>query len=120
MNFIACVRNRKHDELNAEILEGHLSSTLCHLGNISYRLGANSPFSTEVAALSGDPHAGEALETMKKHLADAAGVKLDDAQYRVGQLLNYDAKAEKFVDNDEANKLLTRNYRKPYVVPQEV
>ena len=38
-NFIEAVRSRDAKSLNAEILEGHLSSALCHLGNISYRLG---------------------------------------------------------------------------------
>ncbi len=37
-NFITCVRNRKWQDLNADILEGHLSSSLCHLGNIACRL----------------------------------------------------------------------------------
>ncbi len=39
-NFITAVRSRKIEDLNADILEGHLSSALCHLGNISYRLGS--------------------------------------------------------------------------------
>ncbi len=39
-NFIDCVRSRKREELKAEVLEGHQSSALCHLGNISYRLGS--------------------------------------------------------------------------------
>ena len=38
-NFIECVRSRKAEDLNADVLVGHLSSSLCHLGNISYRLG---------------------------------------------------------------------------------
>ena len=38
-NFLQAVRSRKHEDLHADILEGHLSSALCHLGNISYRLG---------------------------------------------------------------------------------
>jgi hypothetical protein len=37
-NFIECVRSRKLQDLNAEILEGHLSTSLCHLGNIATRL----------------------------------------------------------------------------------
>jgi len=37
-NFINCVRNRKWEDLNADILEGHLSTSLCHLGNIACRL----------------------------------------------------------------------------------
>jgi hypothetical protein len=38
-NFLKAVRSRKVSDLNADILEGHLSSALCHTGNISYRLG---------------------------------------------------------------------------------
>ena len=38
-NFVKAVRSRRVEDLNADILEGHLSSALCHLGNISYRLG---------------------------------------------------------------------------------
>ena len=38
-NFIAAVRSRQQSDLNADILEGHYSSTLCHLANMSYRLG---------------------------------------------------------------------------------
>ena len=34
-NFIDAVRSRKPGDLHAEILEGHLSSALCHMGNIS-------------------------------------------------------------------------------------
>lgn len=36
-NFLECVRTRKRP--NADIEEGHLSTNLCHLGNISYRVG---------------------------------------------------------------------------------
>jgi hypothetical protein len=31
-----------------------------------------------------------------------------------------DPKTEKFTNNPEANKLLTREYRKPFVVPEKV
>jgi len=119
-NFVDCVRSRKADKLNAPILEGYLSSALCHLGNISYRLGKETPFSQEVKALGDDKLAAEAFESMKRHLVDAAKVKLEDATYRLGRTLNFDAKTEKFVGDDEANKLLTRPYRAPYVVPEQV
>jgi predicted dehydrogenase len=36
-NFIECVRSRKQS--NGNPLQGHLSATLVHLGNISYRAG---------------------------------------------------------------------------------
>ena len=41
-NFVKAVRSRNHADLNADIEEGHLSSALCHLGNISLRLGQRS------------------------------------------------------------------------------
>ncbi len=36
-NFIACIKNRQKPTANAE--QGHYSALLCHLGNISYRVG---------------------------------------------------------------------------------
>ena len=38
-NFVDAVKARKPELLHAPVVEGHLSSALCHLGNISYRLG---------------------------------------------------------------------------------
>ncbi len=43
-NFINAVRNRKREDLNADIEEGHLSSALMHLANISYRVGRSIQF----------------------------------------------------------------------------
>jgi predicted dehydrogenase len=74
-NFIASVKSRKHTDLNSDIEEGHYSAALCHLANVSYR---------------------------------------------VGRKLNFDPATEKFVGDNEANKLLTREYRKPFVVPERV
>ncbi len=119
-NFINCVRSRKRKDLHAEILEGHLSARLCHLGNLSYRLGTEVPFNAETKAFGDDKAAYEALESMKHHLADKAKLDLAESTYRLGRKLDFDAKAEKFVGDDEANKLLTRCYRKPYVVPEHV
>jgi predicted dehydrogenase len=120
VNFIDCVRSRKRENLHAEILEGHLSSLLSHLANISYRLGADVPFSQEMKSFGDDKAAYKAFDSMKEHLADAAKLKLDDSTYRLGRTLAFDATAERFVGDDEANKLLTRAYRAPYVVPESV
>jgi predicted dehydrogenase len=38
-NFLHAVRSRKPADLQADILEAHYSAALCHLANISYRLG---------------------------------------------------------------------------------
>ena len=63
-------RSRNAKELHDPIDNAHLSAALCHLGNISYRVG--------------------------RKLTLEAGPK--------------------FVGDSEANKLITRDYRKPFVV----
>jgi predicted dehydrogenase len=73
-NFIDCVRSRKAADLNATIEEGHLSTTLCHLGNIAYR---------------------------------------------VGRSVKFDGATERFVGDEEADKLLGRTYRAPFLLPDK-
>jgi len=75
LNFVECVRSRKTEDLACDILEGHRSAVLCHLANISYRLGRKLVFNPDT---------------------------------------------EKFVNDAEADKFLTRQYRKPYVLPETV
>ena len=73
-NFVECLRSRKSENLRAPLEEGHFSTALCHLGNISYR---------------------------------------------VGRSLEFDSKTERFVGDEEADKLLTRKYRAPYLLPEK-
>jgi len=40
--------------------------------------------------------------------------------YRLGRELRLDGKREAFINDSEANKMLTRDYRKPYIVPEKV
>jgi predicted dehydrogenase len=74
-NFIQALRSRKHEDLNAPVEEGAISTTLVHLANISYRLGRT--------------------------------VHFDAANYRC-------------TGDEEANRMFTRNYRAPFVVPARV
>jgi predicted dehydrogenase len=119
-NFIAAVRSRKVSDLSADILEGHLSSALCHLANNSYRLGEQVPFNSQTKAFGDNKEAFEALARMEDYLAKGNGLKLDGMAYRVGRKLTVDAKSETFTGDPDANKLLTRNYRAPFVVPEKV
>lgn len=45
---------------------------------------------------------------------------LANISYRMGRQLTFDGAKEKFVKDPEADKLLTRVYRKPYIVPDVV
>jgi hypothetical protein len=69
-NFLSACRSRNPGELHDGIANAYISASMCHLGNISYRVG--------------------------RKLTLEAGPK--------------------FTGDAEANKLLTRDYRKPYVV----
>jgi len=71
-NFIKAVRARDGKLLNCDIEEGHRSTALCHLANISYRLRRE---------------------------------------------VKFDGQKEIFTNDTEANGLLRKSYRKPFVVP---
>lgn len=60
-NFIDCVRSRKTADLKAPIEEGHFSTTLCHLGNISYRVGRSVTFDGANERFVGDDEANTLL-----------------------------------------------------------
>ena len=60
-NFIDCVRSRKKEDLNAPIEEGHISCTLVHLANVSYRLGRTLNFDPEKEQVIGDAEANNLL-----------------------------------------------------------
>jgi predicted dehydrogenase len=74
-NFFDCVRSRKWQDLHADILEGHLSSAICHLGNIATVLKRS---------------------------------------------LKFDPDTETFVNDPEADSYLTKHYRDPYILPEQV
>ena len=54
-NFLDCVRSGKRP--NADILEGHQTTLLCHLGNISYRVGRTLNTDPKDAHIKGDDDA---------------------------------------------------------------
>lgn len=118
-NFIQAVRSRKPSDLTADILEGHLSSALCHMGNISYRLGREASPEELDAAARKDDQALETLERMKEHLA-RNGVDLRQSRLRLGPVLRFDPKRERFVGNAAANALVRRQYRRGFEVPEKV
>ena len=115
-NWSKAIRTRKPAELNAEILDGHYSSALCHTANISYRLGRKQAPGAILEKVKGNKEAADSYERMTEHLAKN-GVDIAKDHLTLGEFLTMDPKTEKFIGNAEADKLLTRDYRKPYVVP---
>ena len=118
-NFIQAVRSRKEVDLDAHVYEGHVSSGLCHLANVSYRLGEKTSYRKKTKPFGNNPKASEYFERMQEHLKDN-GLKLEETDYIVGRTLAFDASTESIKGDEEANQLLSRQYRPPYVVPDKV
>jgi len=117
-NFVDAVKSREPESLRVGVLDGHLGSGFCHLPNISYRLGTMKPLSTK-EPFGAFAQGNECYERVTKHLKEN-GVDLEKTQFRMGRALAFDPKTETIVGDAEANPLLRREYRKPFVVPENV
>ncbi len=120
-NFIKAVRSRKRSDLNAEILDGHLSSALCHMGNISYQIGARANPGEITDSVKDCQDMKEAFGRMEEHLA-LNKVDFGQTPRVLGPWLTLDPETEQFTGefSDRANMLVRRNYRAPFIVPDEV
>jgi predicted dehydrogenase len=120
-NFIKAVRSRRREDLKTDIEQGHLSTCLCHLGNISYRLGKSAPPGAMREVLRADAEALEAFERFEKHLA-IHQVNLEKTPAELGPWLTMDSATERFVGPlaSQANALLKREYRAPYIIPEQI
>ena len=87
---------------------------------------------TFLAAPGGSDHYGNFLaavrsgkdEDLNCHITEgfqsSALPLLANISYRQQRELKFDGKSEKFINDKQADAMLTRNYRKPYVVPEKV
>jgi len=123
-NFIKALRSRKAEDLHAPIGEGHVSSAVCHLGNISYRLGRpGNPRACE-NALGNRPPVAEGFPRLVKSL-EGIGVDLDKTPFTLGPWLELDpasgdilkAGAGDAAQLEQARRLARGAYRAPFVLP---
>jgi hypothetical protein len=62
-----------------------------------------------------EPHAPAELAHLTCSL-----VHLGEVAYRVGRVLRFDPASERILGDDEANAMLTKEYRKPWGMPDGV
>jgi predicted dehydrogenase len=128
--FINAIRTRKPEDNNCDAEVAHYSAACCHLGNISYRLGSGSPGNYEEAVKkvsdNKNPEVKAALERIHDN-CKGYSLPIDEMTWVIGPELNFDPASEQFTGkkNDAelvaaANKLLTREYREPFIVPKTV
>ena len=115
-NFIDAVRSGRREDLNAEILEGHISTAVCHTGNISYRLGRKASNRRMRRAVKKVPLFSEMYERLLEHLS-AHEIDVDAQTVTLGPWLQVDREDERFKDNKRANRLVRGFYREPYILP---
>ncbi|HEY7315863.1 MAG TPA: Gfo/Idh/MocA family oxidoreductase [Gemmataceae bacterium] len=120
-SFLHAVRSRKVADCNADVEVGHLSCALVHAANISYRLGEKVPFNAKSRKLGDNGEVVATFHNLTNNL-QGVGVKLEETSYQLGRTLTLDPKNERFVGEgaEKANAFLTRDYRKPFVVPDKV
>ena len=58
-NFLDCVKSRQKP--NADVEEGHRTAVMCHLGNISTRLGRTLAWDAAQERIPGDAEANQWL-----------------------------------------------------------
>jgi predicted dehydrogenase len=120
-NFVEAVRSRKMESLNSNAFQGHLSAALAHLANISYYLGENNKVSVAQAKTvlekikSRDDNIAMLNRTVQ-HFKDN-GVDLGATPMSMGPLLQFDPEKEVFTNSADANTILARQYREPFICP---
>lgn len=118
-NFISAVQSRKRSDLNADVVEGHLSSALCQTGNISHRLGQPRSANDILAEVSKNELLRDSVQRMFDHLR-ANEVEIDSPVVTQGAWLEMDPTTERFTNSDAANELLRREDRPAFAVPEVV
>jgi predicted dehydrogenase len=61
-NWLSAIRSRNHEDLNADVEQGHLSTTVCHLAKISCKLGRSVHLDPKTERFVGDPEADKFLK----------------------------------------------------------
>ncbi len=115
-NFVKAIRSRRHEDLHLDIEDGHLSSALAHLGNVSWALGEPVAPGTRPTLAAGDPHVVASLDTFNGYLTDHQ-IDFEKTTLKLGRELTIDPQTERSTD-DEADRLFTRDYRKGYELPR--
>ncbi|MCB9879720.1 MAG: Gfo/Idh/MocA family oxidoreductase [Planctomycetes bacterium] len=118
-NFVDAVRSRKVEDLHADIREGHLSSAMCHMGNVSHLLGEVADHDALQAAARANAHLADAFLRLDMHLR-ANEVDLSAGGVRLGRWLRMDPQTEHFVGDADAEQLRTRVYREGFEVPEQI
>ncbi len=117
-NFLAAVAAGDPSRIPATAREGHVSSALCHAGNVSHHLGEKQTAGDIAKAFQSNELLSFSLDRMAAHLR-ANDVDIDSAPGALvlGEQLTIDPVTETLVGNNAGQKFWKREGRKGFVVP---
>lgn len=120
-NFIKALRSNKREDLKTDILQGHISAVISHMGNISYKIGHKVPVGDLVNKIKDNALLYEAYREFERHL-NQNGVDLEKEGVVMGPTVTMDSQHERFVGehSDLANLFIKDTYREPFVIPEKV
>lgn len=115
-NFLDAIRNEDPGQVKGDLVEGIVSSDLCHFGNISYRMASpatDQEIEDRFKELGVPALAIERLAAMRKNLDDHGVTD----PILLGEVLRPGDASNPLPGNRAAAAYLVRSYREPYVVP---
>ncbi|TWT40807.1 Gfo/Idh/MocA family protein [Botrimarina hoheduenensis] len=116
-NWLAAIAVGDRGLLSGEIQEGHLSSALCHVGGVSHLVGEKLPAADIADRLKSYPLLSQSVERMFGHLR-ANDIDIDaEEMLTLGPWITIDPETERFVNNEAAQALWSRECRKGHEVP---
>lgn len=123
-NFIDAVRSRNREILHADIQEGHISTALCHMANLSYRSGRGTGVQKIQDRLQEWDRVQQFLTRVLTHLGRNK-VDLEKTPLTMGPWMEVDLENDRVSGGDPiynriASSLYQREYRSPFVVPEKV
>jgi predicted dehydrogenase len=115
-NFVGAVKSRDHRDLHLDVEDGHLSSALAHLGNVSWALGETAEPGTRPPLAADDPRVQATWESFEAYLASNP-IDFTVTKLTAGRELTIDPVTELATD-PQARQLFTREYRKGFELPR--
>lgn len=118
-NWLKAIAARDASLLTGHILEGHLSSALCHVGGVSHLLGEKQDSRKIAESISANDKLSNSFDRMASHLrANDVNIDSDEEALTLGPWLELDTETEVFANSDAANKLRQREVqRAEHAVP---
>lgn len=120
-NFINAIRNNDRNDLKIDILEGHLSATLSHMGNISYQTGSGHNIEEFEKIIKDYSYLFNVYKDMKEH-CEKHSIDFNKEKIIFGKELSFNSTREQFEgDHSEVANLFVKDiYREPFVIPEKV